>query len=384
MKKLAILLSLGLFLFAYNGYAQKSARTSAYMYNKDGKLDKAKEEIDKAAKHPKTINDPKTWLYRAIIYYGIATSPLPAYKNLDTNAIYIALESLEKAKELDVKNKFKEDINLNFNNVYNALLGLGADYFNEKKYDQSLKAFEYAMKTANILGISDTLPAYNAGICAVNAKKPEMAAKFLKECIDKDFKEPKVYIYYSKSLKQMGDTAAAIEALNVGRERYPENLSLLLEQAQNYLEKGESDKLVSNLKEAIAKDPENPSNANYYLLIGQSYEHMNKLDTAVYYYKKATEIKNDFYDAYYSIGAIYVNQGADLQKEAADLPLDETEKYNALQSQATDYFKKALPWLEKALELNPDDAETLRVVKQVYVLLKMNDKLKALNEKYNK
>jgi tetratricopeptide (TPR) repeat protein len=382
MKKLAILLSLGLFLFAYNGYAQKSARTSAYMYNKDGKLDKAKEEIDKAAKHPKTINDPKTWLYRAIIYYGIATSPLPAFKNLDTNAIYVALKSLEKAKELDVKHKYEDDINLNFNNIYNAFLGFGADYFNDKKYDKSLKAFEYAMKTAQILGISDTLPAYNAGISAINAKKPELAAKFLKECIDNDFKEPKVYIYYSKSLKHMGDTAGAIEALNIGRKRYPDNLSILLNQAQNFLEKGESDKLIAYLKEAIAKDPQNKSNANYYLLIGQSYDQMGKQDSAVYYYKKATEIKPDFYDAYYSIGAIYVNNGVEIQKEASDLPLEETEKYNALQAKATDYFKKGLPWLEKALELNPEDAETLGVLKQVYVFLKMNDKLKALNEKY--
>ena len=58
MKKIALLLGLSMMLSI--GFAQNFERTSAYNYNRDGKLDKAKESIDKAVKHEKTMNDAKT------------------------------------------------------------------------------------------------------------------------------------------------------------------------------------------------------------------------------------------------------------------------------------------------------------------------------------
>ena len=92
MKKLALLLGLSMILSM--GFAQKFERTSAYNYNKDGKLDKAKLSIDKACEHPKTMNDPKTWLYKGMIYYGIASSPLPQYQELDKNAAVTSYNAL--------------------------------------------------------------------------------------------------------------------------------------------------------------------------------------------------------------------------------------------------------------------------------------------------
>ena len=59
MKRTAILLSLSL-LIVFGAYAQKNKRTSAYMYNKNMQYDKAKEAIDEAIVHDKTINDAKT------------------------------------------------------------------------------------------------------------------------------------------------------------------------------------------------------------------------------------------------------------------------------------------------------------------------------------
>ncbi len=381
MKKIAIFLSTALLLIAMNGFAQKSARTSAFFYNQNGQLDKAKAEIDKASQHPKTMNDAKTWLYRGIIYYGIATSPLPAYKNLDTNAAVKALQALEKAKKLDTKKRFKEDIDLNLSNMTNVFYKMGSDGFNEKNYNKSIKAFEYATRVAQDIGRFDTVAAFNVGMSAVLAKKANVASKYLKECIDKNFNDPRLYMFYERSLKQLGDTTKAMQALTMGRKRYPDNLKLLLEEAQTYLEQGESDKLINSLKEAIAKDSANPNNANFNFLIGKSYDDEGKVDTAEIYYKKAIKINPKFFEVYYNIGAIYVNKASDFQKKANDLPLEATKKYNVLNTKANDALKLAVPWLEKALKLHPKDEPTVRALKEAYARLKMNDKLKELNNK---
>jgi tetratricopeptide (TPR) repeat protein len=215
-------------------------------------------------------------------------------------------------------------------------------------------------------------------------KEPDVAVKYLKKCVDVHYPKPMLFVYYNRALQQMGDTAAAEAAIKEGRKRFPQNLSLLLEQAQLFLEKGEASELIKSLKEAIAQKPDNPSNANFNFLIGKSYDDMGKTDSAKYYYIQAAKVNPKFFEAYYNIGAIYVNKAAKLQKLAGDLPLNETKKYNALEKEANDNLQKAIPWLEKAYKLNPHDEATVKGLKEAYARLKMNDKLKELMSDQNK
>ena len=100
MKKIAIL-TVVLMMIGIIAKAQDAKVVSAYNYLGKGKLDKAKESIDIATTHEKTMGDAKTWLYRGNVYIGIYTSILPAYKNLDTNALNIATDAYLKCLELD-------------------------------------------------------------------------------------------------------------------------------------------------------------------------------------------------------------------------------------------------------------------------------------------
>ncbi len=365
-------------LFVTAGFAQKSNRTSAYMYKEKGQLEKAKEAIDKAVKHPKTMNDPKTWLYYGEIYYGIASSPLPQFQKLDSTAATKAFEALKKAKSLDAKGKIKKEANEYIKKLATVFYAKGAQVFKQQNYKKAISYFKDAFEVSKELGSFDTTAAFNIGITGVLGKEPQVAAEYLKKCVDVKFNDPKIFIYYNRALQQLGDTAGAEAAIQEGRKRFPQNLSLLLEQAQLYLEKGEASELIKSLKEAIAKKPDNPSNANFNFLIGKSYDDMGKTDSAEMYYKAAIKVNPKFFEAYYNIGAIYVNKAAKIQKEANDLPLSENKKYEALEKEANANLKKSIPWLEKALALNPNDQPTIKGLKEAYARLKMNDKLKEL------
>lgn len=368
-------------LFASAGFAQRSNRTSAFMYMEKGQLEKAKEKIDLAVKHEKTKTDPKTWLYYGRIYYSIASSPLPAFTKLDPNAAEKALEGLNKAKALDVKKKFTKEANEYIKKLTAVFYAKGAEVFKKKDYKQAIVYFKDAFKVGQSVNAFDTTAAFNIGISGVLGHDPKVAAEYLKKCIDANFDEPRIFIYYNRSLQQLGDTLGAQKAIELGRKRFPDNLSLLLEQAQLFLEKGQADELIASLKEAIAKQPDNPSNANFNFLIGKSYDDMGKPELAEQYYKKALEVNPKFFEAVYNIGAIYVNAAAKLQKKANDLPLEKVKEYNALIAKANEHLKKAVPWLEQALQIRPDDEPTIHALKEAYARLKMNDKLKELNNR---
>ena len=376
MKRTAILLSLSL-LIVFGAFAQKNKRTSAYMYKKNMQYDKAKEAIDEAIVHEKTINDAKTWMYRGEIYYNIAVSEDPTVTALAEDAAEVAYESLLKAKQLDVKNEFEGELTLYLINLTNLYYKKAADGFQNSDYDAAIDGFEKAFTIAEADGRFDTIAAFNIGMAGVLADKPEVAAEYLQKCVDVNFDDPRVYMFYNRSAKQLGDTVRALEIISLGREQYPEDLSLLLEEAQIYLEKNETEKLLTSLQKAVIADPEN---ANLYFLIGKSQDDLGDKVAAEENYKKAAEFNPEFFEAYYNIGAIYVNTASEFQAEANDLPLNEVKKYNELTELANRELEKAVPYLEKALEINPEDVPTLTALKEAYARLKMNDKLQGLNK----
>jgi tetratricopeptide (TPR) repeat protein len=400
MKKAFLMLMVAVFLSA-GGYAQKNKRTSAFNYNKEydneielyklkknpkdlekaqEAINEAKANIDAAIEHEKTKNDPKTWLYRGAIYYNLATLPtiIDEKAKLDREAAKISYESLLKAKSLDVKGKYTDDINVYLQNLYNLYFTEGANNFNDQQYNLAKKNLKRAFDIMKERGVFDTVAAFYTGLVSFLDNDPETTVEYMSKCDEVNFNDPRIYIYWNRALKMEKDTTGALEVIKKGREKFPEELSILLEEAQTYLEKGENEKLKESLLKAIKKDS---TNANLYFLLGKTYDDEGDKIKAEEYYKKAIEVKPDFFEAYYNIGAIYNNKAAELMKEAGDLPLEETDKYNKLMEEANANLDKAVPWLEKALELNPEDKFTRHALKEAYTRLKQYDKAKALDEK---
>lgn len=346
------------------------------MYNKNGQLDKAVESINEAILNEKTSQDAKTWMYRGEIYYNISTSPLPAYQALDTNAALVSYQSFMKAKEYDAKGQYSEEIAPYLNGLVNEFYRLGGVSFQESNYNNAIDNFEIAFNIASSLGKFDTIAAFNIGMSGVLSEQPKVAAEYLKKCVDVQFDDPRIYMFYNRAAKQLGDTTLAFQVVELGRERYPEDLSILLEQAQLYLETDQKEELLTSLQEAVKADP---NNATLYFLMGKSYDDLKNVELAEKNYKKAAELNPDFFEAYYNMGAIYVNKAAEMQAEANDLPLNETAKYNELTEEANKNLAIAVPYLENALQIRPDDQPTILALKEAYGRLKMNDKLQKLN-----
>ncbi len=347
------------------------------MYNKNQQYEKAKEAIDEAVKHEKTISDAKTWMYRGEIYYNIAISEDSVVRALAPDAVDISYESFAKAKQLDEKNTYEGELSLYFLNLTNLYYRQAGTGFENGDYDVAIEGFKKAFEISQVDDRFDTIAAFNIGMAGVLSNQPDIASEYLQKCVDVDFRDPRVYMFYNRSVKQLGDTARALEIIRQGRDAFPGDLTLLLEEAQLYLEKGETEKLLASLQEAVAADPEN---SNLYFLIGKSHDDLDDKVAAEESYKKAAELNPEFFEAFYNIGAIYVNKASELQSEANDLPLNEVDKYNELTEQANKELEKAVPYLEKSLELKPDDEPTLTALKEAYARLKMNDKLEELNK----
>ncbi|HRV52846.1 MAG TPA: tetratricopeptide repeat protein [Bacteroidia bacterium] len=356
MKKLVLAL---LACVSTAAVAQKAQVQSAYSYLKYEQLDKAKEAIDIAINHENTMNYDKAWYYRGLIYQSLYKNE--KYGNLDKNPLAEALKSYNKTLELNPKFEYKDDIAEKKKLLAQQFANQGYIDYLSKNYEGALSDYE------NLLSINpnDTGVYYNAAICAERANNPSKAKQFYAKLDEMKFDDAKIYQPYAQLYLTEGDTAKALEVLSKGAARYPDEKSILITQTNIYIVSGKTAEALKAINLAIEKDP---SNANLYFAKGTLLEKTDtNKDAAIAAYKKAVELKNDYFDAYYNLGALYFNEGARLANEANSIK--DNAKYAKAKVVFDAKFSEAKPYLEKAYSLNPKDQSTLLSLKQLYATL---------------
>lgn len=389
MKKTILLIT---FLVAVAGaYAQKGKVASAQTLKDSQKLEKALEAINEAIdpkndKAEKSIDWPKTWEVRGDIYRAVYQSKDANVKKLATDPLGTALESYKKALELDEKGKNANAVKISLTLLVSDFTDQAVKAFGENKYEAALASFKSIleieglplMQEADKGAAVDTVIIFNAGLAAYNAEKYEEAVKFYKEAAKYEYNGARTYELIASSYINMQDTAQALTTLNEGFEKSPENSAILVLMINIYLNANKVDDAMKYLDLAINQDPEN---ASFYFARGSLYDKIGQQDNAIIAYEKAIELKQDYFDAYYNLGAIYYNQGVRQLETANAVPSNQPEKYETEKNKADEYFRKAIPYMEKASEINAEDTYSLESLKTLYYRLKMMDKFDEVNKK---
>jgi len=388
MKRTTILFVL---LFAISSvFAQKGKVTSALSYKEAGKLDKAVEAIEETidATNPKTegsVTWPRTWEVRGEIYQAVFQSKDENYKKLSSDPLTVAYDSYMKALQLDDKDRFSKSVKIKLTLLIGDLTNQAVAGFNEEAYEKAMKSFEQIMAIeqtpvykAEDPNAVDTVIIFNAGLAAYNAKQYDKAIEYYKQAAKYKYNGAKTYSLIANSYFQKKDTAGALQVLQDGLKEYSDNGILLVEVINVYLNANKIDAAMKYLDIAIAQDPKN---ASYFFAQGTLYDKLQKPDEATTSYLKAIEYKEDYFDAYYNLGALYYNKGVKQVDVANLVPSSQPDKYEIEKDKADIEFKKAIPYMEKAHEINPTDKFTLESLKTLYYRLKMLDKHAEIIEK---
>jgi hypothetical protein len=78
------------------------------------------------------------------------------------------------------------------------------------------------------------------------------------------------------------------------------------------------------------------------------------------------------------MGASHINKAADMIVKANEIM--DVQKYSDAIDEANAVYEKALPYMEKAYELNPKDEYTMRSLQELYYRLRVKDP--SLSAKY--
>jgi tetratricopeptide (TPR) repeat protein len=181
---------------------------------------------------------------------------------------------------------------------------------------------------------------------------------------------------------QKGEVDLAISAIKEAREVNPEDVNLLLSEADLYIKLGDKLKFKELMQEAITKDP---NNAILYYNLGVINGDQGKFEDAMTYYKKALELDNSYAPTYLNIvGLILEGESALVDKMNAIVTSNKRSdqvKYDSLELERENLYNDCLPYLEKLIEIDPKNIEALKTAKNIYYTVGENEKFKLMNAK---
>lgn len=181
-------------------------------------------------------------------------------------------------------------------------------------------------------------------------------------------------------LVEKGKTDEAKAAFAEAKKENPNDTAILLAEADMYYKLKDLSKYQSIINDVLAK---NPNDYELIFNLGVTSGELGRYDEAEAYYKKTLDIKPDYYNAYLNLADLKLKPDADLVKEINSLGTSDKDlkKYETLKTKRQKLFNEALPILEKAYELKPDDEVVKSNLLSVYRFLEMDDKAKALKAK---
>ena len=376
MKKIFLLIAA--FSISFGTMAQKGKVTSALSYIDQGILDKAKEAIDAALVNESSMNWFNTYFAKGKLCQATFESENPKFKAFYTDPLGEAYASYEKAMELDTKGSIKKKIitNMIYNSLALNLFKQGSTQFEAKDFENSLKSFETQIKITEsdkYAGAIDTGMYYNAGLAAVNSGKYDKAIPYFEKCAEMKYLGITPYYQIYESYLGKGDTVKAESILMNLTNVFPNDKTITLQLIDLYLKSNKNDEALKYIK--IAKEND-PTNYSLFYAAGIMYLNQNKFDEAITELTKSIELKSDLYDNQYALGVSYINKAADMFVKANDIM--DVKKYTAATDEANIVYSKALPYMEKAHELKPEDTFAMQSLKELYYRLKMTDKYNAI------
>ena len=405
MKKyfvLAIALTLG-----FSVVAQKKELKTADKELDKGNFEKAAVALDAAEALLGSMDDKyksQYYLLRSVFYLNNGEP--------DFNTIKKSMEALKlataPAQEQGVKNQIQ--------NLKAHLVNKGTSLLQSEDYKTSSDYFESAYK----LVPNDTVYLFYAASTAVNAKLYDRSLAMYEELrslgytgVEQNYlatnKETQVEeLFGSKVLRdlsvkskshinprdettkskfpeiiknialiyvQNGENEKALQAMAVARAESPDDLNLLLTEANVYYTMGDTPKFKELLEVAIQKDPMNPElQYNLGVISSETYDY----EGSKKYYLKAIELKPDYINAYINLSALILGQEESILDEMNSLGSSAADdrKYDELKAKRNQLYLDAIPYLESAFGIDPSNYQAARTLANIYSAVGDSDKYK--------
>ncbi|MDX1471096.1 MAG: tetratricopeptide repeat protein, partial [Flavobacteriaceae bacterium] len=151
-------------------------------------------------------------------------------------------------------------------------------------------------------------------------------------------------------------------------------------EANVQLQMGHKEAFKELIEEATVKDP---NNAELQYNLGVIAAEADDTETAEKYYKKAIELDPNYADAYNNMAVVILSKEQDIVDQMNKLGVSaaDDKKFEQLKKDQKALYQSAIPYLEKTLELRPENLEAAKTLMNIYSVTENTEKFKAMKAK---
>ena len=375
--------------------AQKKELRNAEKAIKSNNFAEAKGELNQAQALMSEMDDKSKAKYYFLLGQALYAGGAGSSQDIDK-----AIENFDKSG-----NDFAAEIATIKQEMTNAILTKGNKAYESNDFKAASTHFEHAFRTSP----KDTLFLYYAAATAVNVQDYDRALKLYEElksmgytgvsteyyATNKETGEEEILDERTRDLYvkagshenpgvrkteskkaeivknvaliyvSQGDNEKALAAMKDARAESPDDINLILSEANVHYKMGNTDKFKSLLEEATVMDPTNPElQYNLGVIASES----DDREGAKKYYQKAVELDPTYINAYINLAALVLSREEPLIEEMNGLGTSKADdrRYEELKEERQQLYKDAIPYLSKALEIDDKNINAAKTLMNIY------------------
>jgi len=358
-----IILVTGAILFTT---CQQSTVTSAKVYINEGNYDKAIEQCKLAIEQ--TPENPD-----AYYVLGQAYGSKKMYK--EKNDAY--------NKSLELSNKYSAAIEKDKSKHWFTIFQEGVNFINQGNMEEAADKFKIAIEL-----VPDMIDAYkNLAYTYTQMNDNSSAIETYIKAVKIDSTDLELQNFLGVLYYQNKDYNNAIKILKKILSKADPQTKIyqdaLYNLAYSYDLNGEADKAIETYENALTSSP---NDKDLMFNMGRLYFIQEKYDKAIESFQKVSELDPNDFDVQLNIGNAYINIAQDLDKKIRALddkgkPILSEAEIAEKTNLCKDIFTKAIPYLERATQIKPDNWTAWNNLGVAYVRAGMIEKGKEAFEK---
>ena len=324
-----------------------------------------------------------------LIVAAIATFSLTSCKSVELSS---AMLYIQQSDWNNAKIQLKDAIEKNPKNAEAHYL-LGEVNGNQQNWAEMSKSFDNSLAISNafegkIKGARDKywVTNFNMGVGNINNEKFDKAVDQFNICTVIDQSRFDAYVNLGLVYVRSEKPDEAIKTYLMALELQPENKEVVKNLIVLYFQKQNFEKVVELEKEILANDPDdteavvnlamaydnlgqsekaeteyqkilerNPNDTKILFNLGRL-RYMNKdYDSAIELFERVVAADPEDYDSVLNISMAYLNMAENYRKEMIDKENSGASITQEDKDKLNSFYERAIPYLEKCIELNPQD-----------------------------
>jgi len=275
-----------------------------------------------------------------------------------------------------------------------ARMLLGRGYGKQGKFAQMMEQFNAALATGPAFenDIKHEIAYYwtgrlNDGVKAFNAGTMDKAIENFKTCIVIDPTKKEAYKNLASCYQRQENIPAAIAVMEDFLSKNPNDVETLLRAHDFYLVTKDYEKSIANLTKAKALDPENvdilsalaitydmkgdrdmafevynaaieknPDNVDLLFNLARLHFMRKEFDAAIKYFDRVVAINPNDFESNLNIGNAYLSEAESIDKEVREEEEKIGKDLPEKRAEVRSLYLKSIPYLEKSLEIKPDQS----------------------------